>query len=60
MRTSNSEERHIICVVRGKTPNREKVKELLLELVGPARLAAPSLWSRPSANDPSRKTAPPP
>jgi quinol monooxygenase YgiN len=32
-----SEERHIICVVRSKPENREKVKELLLELVRPAR-----------------------
>jgi quinol monooxygenase YgiN len=44
MRTSNSEERHIICVVRGKTPNRERVKELLLELVGPARLEEGCLY----------------
>jgi quinol monooxygenase YgiN len=44
MRTSNSGERHIICVARGKTPNREKVKELLLELVGPARLEEGCLY----------------
>ena len=37
MQTVKSEERHIICVVRSKPANREKVKELLLELVGPAR-----------------------
>jgi quinol monooxygenase YgiN len=44
MRTSNSGERHIICVVRGKTSNRGKVKELLLELVGPARLEEGCLY----------------
>jgi len=32
-----SEERHIICVVRGFPSDRDRVKELLLELVGPAR-----------------------
>jgi hypothetical protein len=37
MQTVKSEERHIICVVRSKPANREKVKELLLELIGPAR-----------------------
>ena len=37
MQTVKSEERHIICVVHSKPANREKVKELLLELVGPAR-----------------------
>jgi quinol monooxygenase YgiN len=37
MQNIDSKERHIICVVRGKTENREKVKELLLELVEPAR-----------------------
>jgi quinol monooxygenase YgiN len=44
MRTSNSGERHIICVVRGKTPNRERVKELLLELIGPAHLEEGCLY----------------
>jgi quinol monooxygenase YgiN len=37
MQNLKSKERHIICVVRSKTVNREKVKELLLELVEPAR-----------------------
>ena len=37
MQNFKSKERHIICVVRSKTENREKVKELLLELVEPAR-----------------------
>jgi quinol monooxygenase YgiN len=37
MQTVKSEERHIICVVRSKPATCEKVKELLLELVGPAR-----------------------
>jgi hypothetical protein len=38
MQAVKSEERHIICVVRSKAPNREKVKEFLLELVEPVRL----------------------
>jgi quinol monooxygenase YgiN len=37
MNTAKADERHIICVVRGKAENRERVKALLLELVGPAR-----------------------
>ena len=37
MNTAKADQRHIICVVRGKAENRERVKALLLELVGPAR-----------------------
>ncbi|MFJ1256638.1 putative quinol monooxygenase [Cupriavidus sp. CuC1] len=37
METVKSDERHIICIVRAKTPNRGKVKALLLDLVAPAR-----------------------
>ncbi|MEU1216981.1 putative quinol monooxygenase [Streptomyces sp. NPDC005790] len=35
--SAKAQERHIICEVRAKAPHRERVKELLLELVGPAR-----------------------
>lgn len=35
--TTKAQERHIICVVRGKPEHRARVAELLLELVGPAR-----------------------
>ncbi|WP_312148412.1 putative quinol monooxygenase [Paenibacillus odorifer] len=45
MRTPlKSEEQHIICEVQCETPNREKVKELLIELVGPARLEEGCLY----------------
>jgi quinol monooxygenase YgiN len=44
MQAVKSEERHIICVVRSKAPNREKVKEFLLELVEPARLEEGCLY----------------
>lgn len=44
MQTVKSEEHHIICVVRSKAENREKVKELLLELVRPARLEKGCLY----------------
>lgn len=44
MQTVKSEERHIICVVRSKTESRDKVKELVLELVGPARLEEGCLY----------------
>lgn len=37
MHATQSEERHIICKVRSKTTERERVKSLLLECVGPAR-----------------------
>ena len=37
MSTAKADQHHIICVVRGKAENRERVKALLLELVGPAR-----------------------
>jgi quinol monooxygenase YgiN len=35
--TTKAQERHIICVVRGKPEHRARVAELLLELVDPAR-----------------------
>ncbi|MGW6405483.1 putative quinol monooxygenase [Streptomyces sp. NPDC055134] len=35
--TTASDARHIICTVRAQTAHRDKVQELLLELVGPAR-----------------------
>ncbi|MEU2007135.1 putative quinol monooxygenase [Rhodococcus sp. NPDC019627] len=44
MKTAKSEERHIICEVRSKSPHREKVEELLLDLVGPAREEAGCLY----------------
>ncbi|MEH7608813.1 putative quinol monooxygenase [Priestia megaterium] len=44
MQTLKSDEQHIICEVRCETPNREKVRELLLELVGPARLEEGCLY----------------
>jgi quinol monooxygenase YgiN len=37
-------ERHIICEVRSRAAHRERVKELLLELVVPARLEAGCLY----------------
>lgn len=33
-----SKEQHIICELKCETPNRNKVKELILQFVGPARL----------------------
>ncbi|SFE86599.1 putative quinol monooxygenase [Trichococcus pasteurii] len=44
MITSKSAEQHIICELRCETPNREKVQEHLLELVGPARLEEGCLY----------------
>lgn len=44
MQTLKSDEQHIICELQCETPNREKVKELLLELVGPARLEEGCLY----------------
>ncbi|MBP2658800.1 MAG: Antibiotic biosynthesis monooxygenase [Firmicutes bacterium] len=38
MQTLKSDEQHIICELCCETSNREKVKELILEFVGPARL----------------------
>jgi len=35
--SDKAEENHIICDVRSKPADRQKVKKLLLELVGPAR-----------------------
>lgn len=36
MNTPKADQRHIVCVVRAKADNRDRVKALLLELVGPA------------------------
>ncbi|MDX3569907.1 putative quinol monooxygenase [Streptomyces sp. ID05-47C] len=44
MTTVKSAERHIICEVRGKATHRARVKELLLELVGPARAEVECLY----------------
>ncbi|MEY8738433.1 putative quinol monooxygenase [Bacillales bacterium AN1005] len=44
MQTLKSDEQHIICEVCCETPNRNKVHELLLELVGPARLEEGCLY----------------
>ena len=44
MQTDKSEERHIICVVRSQAPHRQRVTELLLELVGPAQLEEGCLY----------------
>ena len=37
MSTNKSEERHIICTVRARAEHCDRVKELLLELIQPAR-----------------------
>lgn len=37
MNTEKTNERHIICTVRSKSAHRESVRDLLLELVEPAR-----------------------
>jgi quinol monooxygenase YgiN len=44
MQTIDAKERHIVCVVRAKAEHRDVVKELLLELVGPARDEAGCLY----------------
>ena len=44
METVKSDERHIICTVRAKAGDRERVKELLLELIAPAREEAGCLY----------------
>jgi quinol monooxygenase YgiN len=44
MQSLKSDERHIICTVRAKEPDREKVKELLLGLIAPAREEAGCLY----------------
>jgi quinol monooxygenase YgiN len=44
MQSLNAEERHIICTVRSTSQNREHVKKLLLELVGPARAESGCLY----------------
>ena len=38
MQKIKSEERHIICELRCEPENRERVKELVLKFVEPARL----------------------
>ena len=37
MNSDKTDERHIICTVRSKSAHRESVRDLLLELVEPAR-----------------------
>jgi hypothetical protein len=38
MESNTSEERHIVCELRCETPSRERVRQLLLQFVEPARL----------------------
>lgn len=44
MQKIKSEERHIICELRCEAENRERVKELVMKFVGPARLEAGCLY----------------
>lgn len=44
MQTTKSEERHIICELRCATADRERVKELILKFVEPARLEEGCLY----------------
>jgi quinol monooxygenase YgiN len=44
MTTSKHDEIHIVCTVRAQPEHRERVGELLLELVGPARGEAGCLY----------------
>ena len=44
MESKTSEERHIICELRCETPNRERVRQLLLQFVEPARLEEGCLY----------------
>lgn len=44
MPTSKSNERHIVCVARAKPEHRDRVRELLLELIGPSRAEAGCLY----------------
>lgn len=44
MQKIKSEERHIICELRCEPENRERVKELVLKFVEPARLEAGCLY----------------
>lgn len=44
MESKKSEERHIICELRCETPNRERVRQLLLQFVEPARLEEGCLY----------------
>jgi quinol monooxygenase YgiN len=46
MQKIKSEERHIICELRCEPENRERVKELVLKFVEPARLEAGCLLLR--------------
>lgn len=44
MQKIKSEERHIICELRCEPENRERVKELILKFVEPARIEAGCLY----------------
>jgi quinol monooxygenase YgiN len=44
MESKMSEEHHIICELRCETPNRERVRQLLLQFVEPARLEEGCLY----------------
>ena len=44
MTSVKDQERHIICTVRGKSAQRTRVQELLLDLVAPARAEAGCLY----------------
>lgn len=44
MKSTHAAERHIICTVRSQPAHRERVRELLLELVAPARLEEGCLY----------------
>ena len=44
MESKTSDERHIICELRCETPNRERVRQLLLQFVEPARLEEGCLY----------------
>ena len=44
MKSTKSEERHIICELRCETPNRERVRQLVLQFVEPARLEEGCLY----------------
>src|ERR1700754_4803306 len=44
MQSTKSDERHIICELRCETANRERVRQLGLQFVEPARLEAGCLY----------------
>jgi quinol monooxygenase YgiN len=44
MRKTKSDERHIVCELRCEPVNRERVRELALQFVEPARLEAGCLY----------------